>query len=84
MKTRNNAFDLLCGLCIIRMVTLHAICQTQLRQTPWWKEIMLWTFFFITLIKQSGKCRSSRGWRAVSPLETAHFGSCFPSSRPMF
>ena len=48
MKTRNNAFDLLCGLCIIRMVMLHAICQTQLRQTPWWKEIMLWTFFFMS------------------------------------
>ena len=48
MKQRNNAFDLLCGLCILRMVTLHAICQTQLRQTPWWKETMLWTFFFMS------------------------------------
>lgn len=48
MKTRNNAFDLLCGLCIIRMVTLHAICQTQLRQAPWWKATMLWTFFFMS------------------------------------
>ena len=48
MKTRNNAFDLLCGLCILRMVTLHAICQTQLRGTPWWKETMAWTFFFMS------------------------------------
>ena len=48
MKQRNNAFDLLCGLCILRMVTLHAVCQTQLRQAPWWKETMLWTFFFMS------------------------------------
>ncbi len=48
MKKRNNAFDLLCGLCIIRMVTLHAVCQTQLRQASWWKETMFWTFFFMS------------------------------------
>lgn len=48
MKQRNNAFDLLCGLCILRMVTLHAICQTQLRSTTWWKETMAWTFFFMS------------------------------------
>ena len=48
MKQRNNAFDLLCGLCILRMVMLHVVCQTQLRQTPWWKETMAWTFFFMS------------------------------------
>ena len=48
LKKRSNAFDLLCGLCILRMVTLHAICQTQLRQTPWWRETMAWTFFFMS------------------------------------
>jgi glycosyltransferase involved in cell wall biosynthesis len=48
MKQRNNAFDLLCGLCILRMVTLHVVCQTQMRQTPWWKETMAWTFFFMS------------------------------------
>ena len=48
MKQRSNAFDLLCGLCILRMVMLHVICQTQLRRTPWWKETMLWTFFFMS------------------------------------
>lgn len=48
MKKRNHAFDLLCGLCILRMVMLHAICQTQLRQTPWWRETMAWTFFFMS------------------------------------
>ena len=48
MKSRNHAFDLLCGLCILRMVTLHVVCQTQLRQTPWWRETMAWTFFFMS------------------------------------
>ena len=48
MKKRNHAFDLLCGLCILRMVMLHVICQTQLRQTPWWRETMAWTFFFMS------------------------------------
>lgn len=48
MKQRNNAFDLLCGLCILRMVTLHAICQTQLRQAEWWKLTMAWSFFFMS------------------------------------
>ena len=37
---RNHAFDILCGLCILRMVTLHVVCQTALRQTDWWKAIM--------------------------------------------
>ena len=48
VKKRSNAFDLLCGLCILRMVMLHAVCQTQLRQTPWWRETMFWTFFFMS------------------------------------
>ena len=48
MKKRNYAFDLLCGLCILRMVMLHVICQTHLRQTPWWRETMAWTFFFMS------------------------------------
>lgn len=48
MKQRSQTFDLLCGLCILRMVTLHAICQTHLRQTPWWRETMAWTFFFMS------------------------------------
>ena len=48
LMKRNNAFDLLCGLCILRMVTLHVVCQVQLRQTPWWKVTMAWTFFFMS------------------------------------
>ena len=47
-KKRSNAFDLLCGLCILRMVMLHVVCQTQLRRESWWKETMLWTFFFMS------------------------------------
>ena len=48
LKKRSNAFDLLCGLCILRMVMLHVVCQTQMRQTPWWRETMAWTFFFMS------------------------------------
>jgi len=45
---RNHAFDLLCGLCILRMVTLHVVCQTALRQADWWKLIMEWSFFLMS------------------------------------
>ena len=45
---RSHAFDLLCGLCILRMVMLHVVCQTALRQTDWWKAIMEWSFFLMS------------------------------------
>ena len=45
---RNHAFDLLCGLCILRMVTLHVVCQTALRQADWWKLIMEWSFYLMS------------------------------------
>lgn len=45
---RNSTFDILCGICILRMVTLHAVCQTVLRQAEWWKPIMMWSFFFMS------------------------------------
>ncbi|MBO7067172.1 MAG: acyltransferase family protein [Bacteroidaceae bacterium] len=45
---RNHAFDLLCGLCILRMVTLHVVCQTTLRQADWWKVIMEWSFYLMS------------------------------------
>ena len=48
MKSRNHAFDLLCGLCILRMVMLHVVCQTHLRRAFWWRETMFWTFFFMS------------------------------------
>ena len=47
MSKRNNAFDLLCGLCILRMVLLHAMCTTQSERAAWWRETMAWTFFFM-------------------------------------
>ena len=48
MTKRNHAFDLLCGLCILRMVILHVVCQTALRQTDWWKLIMEWSFYLMS------------------------------------
>ena len=48
MKKRNHAFDLLCGLCILRMVTLHIVCQTTLRQSDQWKLIMEWSFYLMS------------------------------------
>ena len=48
LKKRNHAFDLLCGLCILRMVTLHVVCQTALRQAEWWKLIMEWSFYLMS------------------------------------
>ena len=48
MKKRSNAFDLLCGLCIMRMVMLHAVCTTQMEDALWWREVMAWTFFFMS------------------------------------
>lgn len=48
MKKRNNAFDLLCGLCILRMVMLHVMCMTHMEKTSWWREVMFWTFFFMS------------------------------------
>lgn len=48
LKKRNHAFDILCGLCILRMVTLHVVCQTSLRQAEWWKPIMEWSFYLMS------------------------------------
>ena len=48
MKNRSHAFDLLCGLCILRMVTLHVITTTQTEKVYWWRDIMFWTFFFMS------------------------------------
>lgn len=48
MKQRNHAFDLLCGLCIVRMMSLHAMtfCGHQLED--WWLEVMQWSYFFMS------------------------------------
>lgn len=48
MKQRNHTFDFLCGLCIIRMVTLHVFQVTGFIGYPWWKEVMEWTFYLMS------------------------------------
>ena len=47
MKPRNHAFDLLCGLCIVRMVMLHVVGMCGLRNEFWFQKLMAWTFFFL-------------------------------------
>jgi len=48
MKQRNHAFDLLCGICIIRMVTLHIMQMCGQGKEDWWVEVMSWSFFFMS------------------------------------
>lgn len=48
MKQRNHAFDILCGICIIRMVTLHIMAFCGLEKQDWWLEVMKWSFFFMS------------------------------------
>ncbi|MBO5026389.1 MAG: acyltransferase [Bacteroidaceae bacterium] len=47
-KERNHAFDLLCGICIIRMITLHVTGMCGHGGDDWWKDIMYWTFYFMS------------------------------------
>lgn len=47
MKRRNHTFDFLCGLCIIRMVMLHAFQFTGFNLEYWWKEVMGWSFYLM-------------------------------------
>ena len=48
MKQRNHAFDLLCGLCILRMLMLHTISMCGYRSEFWFGKVMAWTFFFMS------------------------------------
>lgn len=48
MKQRNHAFDLLCGICIVRMVSLHTMQKCGLSQEEWWREVMQWSYFFMS------------------------------------
>ena len=48
MKQRNHAFDLLCGLCILRMLLLHVISTCGYRSEFWFTKLMAWTFFFMS------------------------------------
>ncbi len=47
MKERNHAFDLLCGLCIVRMVSLHIMQFCGHAEDDWWQCVMRWSFFFL-------------------------------------
>ncbi|MCF0198302.1 MAG: acyltransferase [Bacteroidaceae bacterium] len=48
MKQRNYAFDLLCGLCIVRMVSLHVMAFCGHADDDCWREVMQWTYFFMS------------------------------------
>ena len=48
MKERNHAFDLLCGLCIVRMVSLHIMGFCGQSDEQWWQHVMMWTYFFMS------------------------------------
>ena len=48
MKMRNHAFDFLCGICIIRMVTLHIMSFCGHADDDWWREVMQWTYVFMS------------------------------------
>lgn len=48
MKERNQAFDILCGICIIRMVSLHIMAFCGQEEQEWWGEVMRWSFFFMS------------------------------------
>lgn len=47
-KPRNNVFDLLCGICIVRMIMLHITNACSFGDEDWWCGIMKWTFFFMS------------------------------------
>ena len=48
MKTRNHAFDLLCGICIVRMMQLHINGYCGFETSEWWAPVMDWTYFFMS------------------------------------
>lgn len=48
MRPRNHAFDLLCGLCILRMIVLHVAGYCGWRGEFWVNKMMAWTFFFMS------------------------------------
>lgn len=47
-RPRNNVFDLLCGICIVRMIMLHITNACNFGDEDWWSSIMKWTFFFMS------------------------------------
>ncbi|MBQ5461895.1 MAG: acyltransferase family protein [Bacteroidaceae bacterium] len=47
-RQRNHAFDLLCGICILRMIVLHVAGFCGMRGFLWCEKMMAWTFFFMS------------------------------------
>ena len=56
MKQRSHAFDLLCGICIVRMITQHVVSACGYESTSMWTEtglntqeitVLLGTWFII-------------------------------------
>lgn len=47
MTQRSHAFDLLCGICIVRMVMGHVTNACSFGKMEWWTELFQWTFFFM-------------------------------------
>ncbi|MBQ7157451.1 MAG: acyltransferase [Bacteroidaceae bacterium] len=48
MKQRNHAFDLLCGICIIRMMMLHITNACGFGNDEWWTRVMQWSYYFMS------------------------------------
>ncbi len=48
MKLRNHAFDFLCGVCIVRMVSLHIMAFCGHADDDWWREVMQWSYYFMS------------------------------------
>lgn len=48
MKQRNHAFDLLCGVCIVRMMMLHISDNCGISTQEWWQNVMHWSFYFMS------------------------------------
>lgn len=47
MKKRNHAFDTLCALCILRMMSLHVLQFCGHAHDGWWQTVMAWTYFLM-------------------------------------
>lgn len=45
---RNHAFDFMCGICILRMLTLHVAGFCGMRGDFWVEKMMAWSFFFMS------------------------------------
>lgn len=48
MKGRSHAFDLLCGICIVRMMLSHVVSACGFEENDWWQCTYQWTFFFMS------------------------------------